>query len=97
MQQDGIDWYAISKITPHALDLTAFGRAIASGGAVAQGLDRVSLQYRKKLLVLFQVAALKIKAEKEEMQRQAGDLMAKRDGIAEEMVRKEDEANRSFK
>ena len=71
MQQDGIDWFTISKINPHALDLAVFNRSICSGSAVTQGLDRVSLQYKKKLLVLYQVAAMKIRAEKEEIKRDA--------------------------
>jgi hypothetical protein len=61
MQSDrGIDWYSLSKLNDQHFDLAAFSDIVANVNP-AQGIDRVTNHYRKKLLILFQNAYQRIK------------------------------------
>lgn len=59
-QQLGLEWYSVHKLNPDKLDLKAFSE-IVGRCQIDYGVDNVSLQYRKKILLLFQVASREIK------------------------------------
>lgn len=56
----GIDWYSVHKLNLDSLDLPKFNQLVGNC-QIAYGLDNVSKQYRKKLLILFQNASKIIK------------------------------------
>ena len=60
MNNNELDWYALSKLNNNYFDLQQFSN-IVSKAEPSNGIDRVTLHYRKKLLLLFQNAYEMIK------------------------------------
>ena len=60
--EGGIDWYSLSKLDNLHFNLSAFSD-IVSKAHPAQDIERVTLQYRKKLLQMFQNASQNIKEQ----------------------------------
>ena len=92
----GIDWYTVSKLNPDKLDLKSFNE-IVSECRPEQGIDRVSLQYRKKLLIMFQNASSIIKQASPDMLATNSELQVKRSIVADNLHYMEGEVEQSFK
>lgn len=86
----GIDWYSISKMSHSNFDLDEF-KEIVTDSQPHQGIDRVSLQYRKKLLIMFQEASKMIKMQIPNSLASNSELQIKKSIVADNLHSMESE------
>lgn len=75
--EHGIDWYSISKFDNERIDLKDFSD-IVGRAQPSHDIDRVTLHYRKKLLILFQNANQIVKQRTPELMMTNSDLQVKK-------------------
>ncbi len=69
----GIDWYAVHKFDNERFNIQQFNRLVGEG-EIGYGIEKVSGQYRKKLLIMFQKASKVMKERMPDIEVQASQL-----------------------
>ena len=90
-----LDWYQISKLNNEYFSLDTFAQ-IVTKAEPSIDIDRVTMHYRKKLLILFQSAARIIKEQTPEAAVRNSDLQIKKSIVSDNLQQMEDSVEESF-